>query len=121
MIFLHVQHDSQDGCDNLSANGSNGGAGYAHLWHSQKPEDQDGVQDDVDDGAQPLGQHGVEGSARSLQQLFKGHLQKQPDGADGTDLKIGSAVIDDFRNVCLQAEKDAGENAADEGKGDEAA
>ena len=58
---VHIQ--SQTAAAELADNGGHSGTRHAHFEH----EDEDGIQHDVDNGAQPLGIHGEDGAAGALQ------------------------------------------------------
>ena len=55
-------------------------AGHAHPGCAAQSKDQNGVHDDVDDGAQQLGAHGQTGTAGGLQQPLKAELAENTHG-----------------------------------------
>lgn len=54
------------GSAELTKDGGDGRAGHAQLGKAQQAEDQDGVEDDIDQRAHQLADHGQMGLARGL-------------------------------------------------------
>ena len=96
---VHIQ--SQTAAAELADNGGHSGTRHAHFEH----EDEDGVQHDVDDGAQPLGVHGEDGAAGTLQQALEHDLAEHSQRGTAADAQIGDAVIHNVVDVRLGAEE----------------
>ena len=108
MVFPKVQNTGKQHGHDLADYRRGGCAGYPHFWEAKKPEDHDGVQNQVDDGSGGLGAHGEQRLARGLKQAFKGNLPENAKGNHRADRQILGAVIHDFPNVCLGLEEKAG-------------
>ena len=115
-IFPEMEEHGGHGAAELAEHGGGGGAGHAHGGEAQQAEDQDGVHDDVDDGAGHLSDHGQLGPAGGLQQPLKID-GGEAEGADAdADAQIGDGVLDDGGAAGLGAHKGAGGEHADEHK-----
>ena len=96
----------------LSDAGGDGGACDAQFRRTQKPENQDRVQDQVDHCSGNLGDHAEVGQACGLKQTLEGHLIEEPQGETGNIVQVRGAVCDDFPVIGLGGHKPAGaENA----------
>ena len=100
-VFLHVKVDRQGAAAALADDGGDGGTGHPHLKH----EDEHRVEDDVDDGACPLRNHGVDAPSGTLQQPLEHDLTEQGKGAAGDDLQIAVAHVNDVLLIGLEGEQ----------------
>ena len=73
MQVIHAHQHAQQ----LAQHRGDGGARHPQLWEAQQAEDEDGVEDDVENGAGKLGKHGVEGIPGCLQDLFEHALENE--------------------------------------------
>ena len=80
MVALDIHDQAHDRCHDLSNNGGHSSAGHPHPGCAAQSKDQNGVHDDVDDGAQQLGAHGQTGTAGGLQQPLKAELAENTHG-----------------------------------------
>lgn len=104
-IVLLIEDNTKHCGDQLTDDGSIGSAPDAHGRAAEEAEDHDGIEDDIDDGADALNEHGDEGLAGALQHPLGGDLHKDADGADADDGKILGAVFrDDGGNTLLHGE-----------------
>ena len=61
-----IEEDSQHSGKDLSEYGGRRGSGNAHFGEAEQAEDHDRVENNIDDGAQALGVHGVNGFSSRL-------------------------------------------------------
>ena len=115
-----VEAKGHDHSHDLPYNCGDGGAGNLQTGKAKETEDHDRVQDDIDDGAGPLGDHIVKGSSRGLQKTLEGDLQEDPYGKQSDDGHILNAVLQDHRIVCLKGEKEAGAHKSQQREDDAA-
>ena len=80
VVALDIHDQAHDRRHDLSNNGGHSSAGHAHPGCAAQSKDQNGVHDDVDDGAQQLGAHGQTGTAGGLQQPLKAELAENTHG-----------------------------------------
>ena len=108
-IVLLIEDDAQRRRNKLPDDGGVGGTPHAHGGQSQQAEDQDGVKDDIEDGADPLDIHGDEGLASALKHPLGGDFHKDADRTDADDGEILGAVFrNDGGNALLHREKQPG-------------
>ena len=98
IIFLFIEEAGQT-CHSRTA--------YAKLRCAEQPENQNRVQNDIHDCAKPLRQHGIDGSARCLQNTLKPELQKNCCGKQTADTQILCPQLHNFKVRGLRAEKQA--------------
>ena len=79
-VVFFIEIDGKACGHGLTENGSDGGTQYFQAGNGAKAENKNGVQNDVDDGTQPLGDHGVEGFPRGLEQTLHGVLNQHCKG-----------------------------------------
>ena len=96
-ILFPVQQNGHDKGKNLSDDGCGSGAGDLHPGKTEHSEDQNRIQNDIDDGTETLGEHGIAGASRRLQQPLKQNLPKNTEGDDRNDADIVGAVLDGLR------------------------
>ena len=113
-VALDVHDESGDGGAALADDRGDGGTGDLQPGSAEEAEDEDGVQGDVQQGAQHLGAHGEMGPAGRLQQALKRKLAEQADGAAQADPAVAGAVVHDLRHVSLHPEECMGEEDPDE-------
>ena len=82
-VQLQIEKKSQKEAAELTDYSSRGGSRHAHFRGSEISKDQDGIQNDIDHGPQPLGKHGEQGAAGGGQQALHGNLQKDSE-TEGT-------------------------------------
>lgn len=75
-----------------------------------------GVQDDVDDGAGGLGEHGIERTAGGLEGPLQCDLEEHAERAHTADHHVALAVVHDPLDVRLDGEVQAGTGQADDCK-----
>lgn len=73
------------------------GARHPQPWEAQQAEDEDGVKDDVENGAGKLGKHGVEGIPGRLQDLFKHALENEENTGHPYIIEVGAGIVIDLR------------------------
>ena len=73
-VFKVVEHNGQNKRDNLTEYGRRRGARNAHFREAQIAENQNRVENDVDNCADALRNHRINGFAGGLQKAFKGNL-----------------------------------------------
>ena len=76
MVYSQIEADSENSGNTLSENRGNGSAFNPHGRESEIAEDQDRIQNNIDQGAGTLGDHGIECFARGLQYPFKDSLKE---------------------------------------------
>ena len=108
-----VEEDGQAGGQDLPQDGGQGGSRHLHPGEAEQSEDQNGVHDDVDNGAHRLGDHGVEGAAGGLEHPVKGDLYKQPYRQPADDGHVLCAVVHNGLLAGLHLEKEPGAGQAD--------
>ena len=106
VIFLLIEPACQTGRTDLTEYCGNGSTLDTHGRHTKQTKDQDRVHDDIDDGTKPLGQHGIEGSARCLQDTFKAELQENSSREQTADTQVICTQTHDLGVIGLQFEKD---------------
>lgn len=116
LVLSLMEENGQGEGYKLTKYGGDGGAGHAQAGESQKTKDQNGIQDDIDDGAGSLGDHVIEGLSGGLQQPFKGDLQEDTDAEDSDDLQILRAILNDPGIGSLGSKKRAGTERPEDGK-----
>ena len=107
IIFLFIEEAGQTCRTNLPENGRHSRTAYAKLRCAEQPENQNRVQNDIHDCAKPLRQHGIDGSARCLQNTLKPELQKNCCGKQTADTQILCPQLHNFKVRGLRAEKQA--------------
>ena len=110
-VLPMVEPDRQRKAAELADDGGYRRARYAHF----QPEDKNGVENDVDDSAQPLGVHTQQGAAGTLQQPLVHDLAEHAQRADGDDPQIVVAHLDDVFHLRLGAEKQVGAGQTQQG------
>lgn len=63
----------------MSDDSGDGRAGDAHFREKAPAENKEGIQDDVEDGAEELGVHAVDGETRGLQEPLHADLAADAD------------------------------------------
>ena len=76
VVLMQVIHAHQH-AQQLAQHRGDGGARHPQLREAQQAENEDGIEDDVENGAGKLGKHGVEGIPGRLQDLFKHALENE--------------------------------------------
>ena len=116
-VALQIQKDGQQSAHKLAQHGRHRRAGDPQPGHAAQTEDKDGVQHDVDDGADHLGGHGQDGPAGGLEQALKAELAEKTHGEPQADAGVGGAHLHDLRHaLSLGHEKRPGEENADQGE-----
>ena len=115
-VLLVVEIDGQRAAAELADDGGHGSARHAHVQY----EDEYRVEDDVDDGAQPLGVHAQQGAACALQQPLIHDLAEHAQRADGDDAQVVVAHGDDALHLRLGTEEQVGAGQTQQGGDDEA-
>ena len=111
VVLLAVKIDGQQAGHDLAEYGGGGSAGHAHI----QQEDADGVEDDIDDRAHALGNHGVDGFARGGEQALHGDLAEHAEGQAAYNGHVVHSVLDHGFILGLHGEEGAGaENAEQE-------
>ena len=82
MVPVLVYEEGHDGGDDLAADSGQRRAGDAHLREAEIAEDQNGVEYDVEYGADELGYHRERGAAGGLEDALIGYLGKHAEGED---------------------------------------
>ena len=101
-VFLaEDEHKRNQHCENLSANGCDGGARHAKLRKTEQTEDEDRVENDVEHRSNDLHEHHVKVLALRLQNALAIDLHEHTDRAGQNDGKIGDAVFKRLRNRCI--------------------
>lgn len=115
-VPLQIQIDA-DGCAHPLANDRGDGCtGHAHGGDAEFAMDKDGVENNVDDGAGGLGDHGVHRSAGGLKQPLSQNLNEAAHGPDAADLDIGGAAFHRLGYIGLHGEIGPGAEDAEEHK-----
>ena len=91
-----------------------GGSLYAHCGETAESVYQNGVENDVDDGAGALENHGLRGPAGGLEQPLAEDLDKNANGEDAADAGIGNAALNGLRHGGLHGEVGPGSEDAKE-------
>ena len=115
-ILLVVEVYGQGAAAELADDGGHGGAGNAHV----QGKDEDGVQNDVDDGAQTLGVHTEDRPPGALEQPFVHDLAEHTQRADGHHPQVVVAHADDVLDLRLGTEEQVGAGGTQKGGDDEA-
>ena len=97
-IVAQIQVDAQHRAGALADDRRHGGTGHAHLGHAPPAVDEHGVENDVDDGAGTLEDHGLHGPAGGLEQPLAEDLDENANGEDAADAGIGNAALNGFRH-----------------------
>ena len=113
-VVLQIQRHGEACGNPLTDDGGQGCAGDAHCGQTEPAEDQDGVEDDVGNGAHGLGDHGLEGVAAGLQETLEEDLHEDADGADGDDGEIGTSALQGLGDGGLGGEEGTGEEQAED-------
>ena len=113
MVPGQVEEDGQAGGQDLTQDGGQGGSRHLHPGEAEQSEDQNGVHDDVDNGAHRLGDHGVEGAPGGLEHPVKGDLYEQPYRQAADDGHVLCAVVHNGLLAGLHLEKEPGAGQAD--------
>ena len=95
VLLAHHDIDSKQHRQNLTGNGGNRGTGDAHGRQTEPAEDEDGVKDDIADGANQLKDHRIEHIAGRLKGLFQIDFDKAAKGEDGDDGGVFNTHLDD--------------------------
>ena len=115
-IFLQIQHQCKDAGADLAGDGGNGGARHTQI----KQKNEDGVQNEVDEGAGALGIHGQNAVARALEQPFQHHLAEKSYRAAHDDVQVLVTHLHDLLHIRLAAEKEIRQTQAQHGTQQEA-
>ena len=110
------QVQAHQSAGDLTGHGGHGGARHLQPGEAEQAEDQDGVQDQVDDRANPLNDHGVHRPAGGLDQPLAGDGQEDTDTGPGYDGQVVGAVADDARDVGLDDVVGPGKGQAQDGE-----
>ncbi len=94
-VFLQVHDQAENGRHDLPATVAMAAPATSSRGQAEQAENQDGVKDDVDDGAHQLRAHGEHGPASGLQQPLKAELAEHADRAAQADGRILRAVVHD--------------------------
>ena len=108
VVFGEIEVNRQHHAAALADDGGDGGAPNAHA----QGEDENGVENDVDDGAQALGVHGVHRPPGALQEPLEHHLAKQEEAEAADDLQIFVAHLGDVLHAGLVGEQGGAEAQA---------
>ena len=117
IVLFQVQDQRQGRCDVLSHHSRSGSSRDPELRSPEQAEDQDGVHDDVEDGAGHLGYHGIKCPAGGLQDAFQGHFHKEAQGTAADDAHIDVAVGADVRVGGLDVKEGLCQKQADQHEG----
>ena len=97
-IELEIKAPHQRRGSELSDDCGNRRAGDAHGGGAKPAMNQDGIQDDVDDGTQALGDHGMDRPACGLEQPLAQHGHKHAQSQQAADFGINDAALHGFRH-----------------------
>ena len=97
-IFLQIKKQGEQHGNDLSDDGGDCRSRNAHFRHSKETEDHDRIEDNVNDRAESLGDHGVKGFSGRLQETLEGKLHKNAERAGENDGEVLRTVFD---NKCL--------------------
>ncbi len=112
MVPGQIEDDGDNAGNELAEYRSRCGAGNAHGGEAEIAEDQNGIENDVDDGADALGDHGVQGAAGGLQEPLKGDFKELKTAKPHTDGQIDGAAGNNFLDIGLAGHEESGaENA----------
>ena len=120
-VLFQVHDQGADGGGALADDGGHGGSRHLQPGSPQQAEDEDGVQDDVGQGADELGGHGQVGPAGGLEEPLEHDLEDHAEGAAQADPGVGRAVVHDLVDVGLEGEEGVGEEDAQQGEDHEGA
>ena len=111
-VILQIEDDDQDRTGPLTDDRGQGRASDAHGGQTEPAEDQDRVQDDVHDGADALGDHGMEGTAGGLKESLAQDLNEDTKAKDAANRSIDDAALHGLSHIGLHLEIGTGtENA----------
>ena len=116
-IEPQVHEEAQPGGDELARDRRHGGAGHLQPGKAEQAENQDGVQNDVDQRARDLGNHGVHRPPCGLEQPLKAELAENADGEAQADPGVVRAVVHDGGNIRLSQEEGPGQQKAARAEG----
>ena len=119
-IFPQAEQQRQQRSHDLSRYRGDGGARHLQPRKAQQPEDQDGVEDQVDDRADGLGDHGVDRAPGGLKQPLERDPEKQPRRHTAADGQILGAVAEDLLHAGLGAIEGPDQRRADSHEGQKA-
>lgn len=100
-IQAKIEGQRDAGCHTLSEDGSCCCSGDAHLRERSDSEDQKGIHDDVDDGADSLAGHGAECFSRGSEQSFQRDLHEDTEVEAAADSHVNDTAVVDGRIRCL--------------------
>ena len=84
-FFVLFKVKTEEEGDDLSEDSCACGTGDPESRSSKVTEDQDRIQDDIDDGAEALGVHGVDRLSGGLQETLAGDLREETEGSNRAD------------------------------------
>ena len=96
-ILLPVQQNGKDKGHDLADDRRHGGARDLHTRQAEVAEDQDGVENDVDDCAGALRNHGIRSAAGRLQETFKKKFSENAEGRDTDHADVIHAIGNGLR------------------------
>ena len=118
LVKAQVQKQTEAGRNALTENRCIGSARDAELRTSEKTENHNRIEDDVQDGTGQLGTHRQHGLAGRLQLAFEGQLEEKPDREHADNAEIGVTCLYDFRHGGLTRDERTGHEDADQKKDD---
>ena len=96
-VEFQVENDDHDAGHPLADHRVNGRAGNAHGGQTEPSVDENGVENDVDDRADGLGNHGMHRPAGGLQQPLAQNGCEAADAEHAADAGVDNAALHGFR------------------------
>ncbi len=116
-ILPDVENQGQHHGKDLPGDRSDGSSADAQGRKAPETKYHDRIQNDIGDGARPLGVHIVDSPSGGLEDPFKHDLQKDPKGKYQTDRQILNTIFDDDGIVGLAGKVEPRSEDPEEGKG----
>ena len=105
LIKFNIKKHCQKHSAELSQNRSRSRSRNSHLGKPEKSKDQDRVKNNIDHSTQPLGNHGIKGTSRGLQQPLKHYLHIHSNTECRNNSHILDPIFPDLRVSSLHMEK----------------
>ncbi|MPM40000.1 hypothetical protein SDC9_86638 [bioreactor metagenome] len=100
----------------LTDDSGNGGAGNLKARKAKQTKDKYGVQNDIDDSADQLGNHGVKGQPGGLEQPGHGDLSEKAEGQHAAPEQIVGAILKNLGDIRLACKIQINAEKANQGK-----
>ena len=96
LIETQVEKEGQQSCGHLTHHRGEGGAQHLHTGKEPHTENEQRIQNNIDNGAGGLGNHGIDGFPRGLEQTLQHGLAENGRGTHAEGGEILDAVSIDL-------------------------